>query len=72
MNQRPGKTHTAVLRDGDRIALRDLVDFCKSAKEDLEKEGDQDAAFRFEMLEEYLRTGYQGGKLTYKSNILGL
>lgn len=72
MNQRPGKTHSAILRDGDRISLRDLVNFCKSAKEDLEKEGDNDAAFRFEMLEDYLRTDYQGGKLEYKSSILGL
>ena len=72
MNQRPGKTHAAALRDGDRIALRDLVDFLKEAHQDLVTEGDADAALRFELLEDYLRNQFTGGKLKYKPAILGL
>lgn len=72
MNQRPGKTHAAALRDGDRIALRDLVDFLKEAHQDLATEGDSDAALRFELFEDYLRNQFTGGKLKYKPAILGL
>ena len=72
MNQRPGKTHAAALRDGDRIALRDLVDFLKEAQQDLVTEGDADAALRFELFEDYLRNQFTGGKLKYKPAILGL
>lgn len=72
MNQRPGKTHAAALRDGDRIALRDLVDFLKEAQNDLVNEGDDDAALRFELFEEYLRNQFTGGKLKYKPGIIGL
>lgn len=72
MNQRPGKTHQAALRDGDRIALRDLVDFLKEAQQDLVTEGDADAALRFELFEDYLRNQFTGGKLKYKPAILGL
>ena len=72
MNQRPGKTHAAALRDGDRIALRDLVDFVREAKVDLESEGDSDAALRFELFEEYLCNDFTGGKLKYKPGIIGL
>lgn len=72
MNQRPGKTHQAALRDGDRIALRDLVDFLKEARVDLFAEGDDDAALRFELFEDYLRNNFTGGKLKYKPGILGL
>ena len=72
MNQRPGKTHAAVLRDGDKIALRDLVDFLNDAHADLISEGDDDAALRFELFSEYLRTSFLGGKLKYKPGIIGL
>ena len=72
MNQRPGKTHAAALRDGDRIALRDLVDFLKEAQNDLVTEGDDDAAIRFDLFEEYLRNQFTGGKLKYKPGIIGL
>lgn len=72
MNQRPGKTHAAALRDGDRIALRDLVDFLKEARVELFAAGDDDAALRFELFEDYLRTNFTGGKLKYKPGILGL
>ena len=72
MNQRPGKTHAAALRDGDRIALRDLVDILKEAQNDLVTEGDDDAAIRFDLFEEYLRNQFTGGKLKYKPGIIGL
>lgn len=71
MNQRPGKTHAASLRDNDGITLRALVNFCESAKKDLEKEGDEDAALRFEILADYLRSEHRGG-LNYHPKMIGL
>lgn len=70
-NQRPGKTHAAGLRDSDTITLRALVNFCESAKKDLEKEGDEDAALRFEILADYLRNDHTGG-FAYKPKMIGL
>ena len=70
-NQRPGKTHAAGLRDSDTITLRSLVNFCESAKKDLEKEGDEDAALRFEILADYLRNEHKSG-LAYNPKMIGL
>lgn len=72
MNQRPGKYHKAALNDSVKISYRDLVEFCKKAKTDLYDSGDEDAAFRFELLEDWLRTDYNGGSLQYQSKIIGL
>lgn len=71
MNQRAGKTHSASLRDGDNIRLSDLVNFCKSAKLDLEREGEEDAALRFEILETWLREDFRGS-FKYHSKMIGL
>lgn len=71
MNQRSAKTHSATLRDSDNITLRALVTFCESAKKDLEKQGDEDAALRFEILADYLRNEFKGG-FSYKPTMIGL
>jgi len=71
MNQRAGKTHAASPRDNDYITLRALVNFCEAAQKDLQKEGDEDAALRFEILADYLRNEYKGG-FNYKPTMIGL
>ena len=70
-NQRPGKFHKAALTDGDKIRFGDLINFCKSAKEDLEKAGEEDAALRFEILESWLREDFRGA-FKYHPKMIGL
>ena len=53
-NQRPGKFKAATLRDGGGMQQ---VNFFKYAKEVLESEGHEDAAFYFEQMEAWLREG---------------
>lgn len=53
-NQRPGKYKAATLRDGGGMQQ---VNFFKYAKEVLENEGHEDAAFYFEQIETWLREG---------------
>jgi hypothetical protein len=72
MNQRPAKTHAAGLRDGDTISIGSLVKFCREAKNELEKAGEEDSALRFEIFEEWLRNDYKGGPLKFTSKALGL
>jgi len=53
-NQRAGKWKSATLRDGGGMQQ---VNFFKYAKEVLESEGHEDAAFYFEQMETWLREG---------------
>jgi len=71
MNQRAGKTHAAGLNDGDRVPLASIIKFCKEAKTDLENNGDEDAALRFEILADYLLNDYRGS-FKYQSKMIGL
>lgn len=54
-NQRPGKTHKAAAGDG----LQDmkLRNFFRSCREILNAEGNDDAAFWFEQIEEHINNG---------------
>ena len=70
--QRAGKTHAAGAYDGENVSLGSLIKFVRAAKEDLYKEGEQDAALRFEILEEWLREDFKGGSLSYKPKAIGL
>ena len=72
MFQRKANMKPAALGHGDRISLSDLIKFCQNASIDLGKNGDEDASVRFEILADYLRNDFRGGKLTYDSTILGL
>ena len=72
MNQRPGKTHAAGAYDRESVNLGSLISFVKAAKEDLLKYGDQDAAVRFEILEDWLREDFKGGYLKYRGRAIGL
>lgn len=71
MNQRAGKMHKAALGEDDKVRLGDLIKFVQSAKEDLERSGEDDAALRFEILEDWLRNDFRG-RLSYSSKVIGL
>ena len=73
-NQRPGKmSGTKSGMDSDGINYRSLVDFAKSAAAALEKKGEEDAAFYFEQLFDYLSEDYVPSKgLDRAEKILGL
>jgi len=71
-NQRAGKTHSAALVDGgDKVTLQALINFCKEARGDLIKEGEEESAIRFEILEEWLRNDFRGS-FKYHSRMIGL
>jgi hypothetical protein len=70
MNQRAGKTHMATLNDGHNISLRSLIEYVRNAKIALEDDAKDDAAYYFEMFEDFLKTDVANGKplsFTYKS-----
>jgi hypothetical protein len=71
MNQRAGKTHSAALVDNDKISLQSLINFCKEAKIELTKEGEEDSALRFEIFEDWLRKDFRGS-LKFQSKMIGL
>ena len=71
MFQRAGKMKKAALTDNDKIRYGDLVEFCKQARVDLTKAGDEDSALRFEILESWLREDYKG-QFKYSSKMIGL
>ena len=64
-------THAAGLNDGDRVPLASIIKFCREAKADLENNGDEGAALRFEILAEYLLNNYKGS-FKYQSKMIGL
>lgn len=69
-NQRPGKWKPASMSDSFNNPMK-LLEFFKSCKEVLERDGQDDAAFYFEQIEDWLREGND----LYKekpSKILGL
>ena len=70
--QRPGKTHAAGAYDAENVNLGSLIKFVRAAKEDLLDAGDQDAAVRFEILEDWLREDFKGGTLKYTQKAIGL
>jgi len=72
MNQRPAKLTSKASPSKD-FQERELRNFIQICKELLEEEGDENAAFRFEMILDYLN---EGNPITTDrkkvSNILGL
>ena len=64
-------THAAGLNDGDRVPLASIIKFCREAKADLEKEGEEDAALRFEILSDFLVNDFRGS-FKYQSKMIGL
>lgn len=71
MNQRMGKSHKA--SGADNGESMKLYQFFKSCRRQLEEEGHEDAAFYFEQVEEYLKSGKSLPGLDKQvANILGL
>ena len=56
MNQRRGNWHSAAMNDSDSQGLK-MASFFRDAKEALEKQGHDDAAFYFEQCEDWIRSG---------------
>lgn len=69
-NQRAGKWKPAAMNDNRSNGMQ-IVSFFREAKEALERSGNEDAAFYFEQVEDWLR---EGKSLTDKkaAYILGL
>jgi hypothetical protein len=57
-NQRAGNWKPASMTGGDRSSMQ-LCMFVKTCKEVLENRGEDDAAFYFEQIEDWLRKGKQ-------------
>ena len=55
MNQRPAKTHKAAMGQDGRVSLTEVIDFMQSAENLLEREGQEDAAFYFGQVAEFLK-----------------
>ena len=71
MYQRKASMKPASLNDIDRINTLSLVKFFRAAKEDLERRGLEDEAFRFEMLEDHFRNKHRGSGLVYCPSMIG-
>lgn len=70
-NQRAGNWKPAAMGDGDRMSIREVISFAKSAQEMLELKGEEDAAFYFEQIVDWLQTNPQKG-LRDAGTVLGL
>ena len=70
-NQRSGNWKPAAMTDGDRMSIREVIQFARSAKEQLEQRGEEDCAFYFEQLEDWLKTNPSKG-LSDAGRVLGL
>lgn len=70
-NQRAGNWKPAAMGDGDRMSIRDIIGFAKSAQQLLETKGEEDAAFYFEQVADWLQTNPQKG-LSDAGKVLGL
>ena len=53
-NQRPGKLQRKAMFDDNGSMLRQVINFAKEAEDLLEKNGEEDAAFYFGQLKDWL------------------
>lgn len=72
MNQRAGKTHRAAMGTDGRVDLRELIDFMQRCESVLEREGQEDAAFYFGQVAEFVRSNPHKGLKEDAGRILGL
>jgi len=71
MNQRPLKRNKAMFNDNGSM-LRQVINFAEEAEELLEEKGEEDAAFYFGQLKDWLREHPSKGFTVKTSTILGL
>lgn len=71
--QRKGRSHKAAMSSATNVNIWDLLHFCEQAAEDFNEIGNEDTAFYFENMAEYLRSGFNPGKgLDKPSKVLGM
>ena len=71
MNQRPLKRNKAMFNDNGSM-LRQVINFAEEAEELLEEKGEEDAAFYFGQLKDWLRENPTKGFTVKTTTILGL
>lgn len=73
MYQRKANMKPAALSDDVRVPLGTLVEFIHSCETALRSRGEEEEAFRFECILEYLKNDYTPSKgLCFKPGVLGL
>lgn len=73
MFQRKANMKPATLQDGCNVSLRSLIDFVGQCETALKAKGQDDEAFRFECLQEYLRNDFHPRDgLKFKGGAIGL
>lgn len=71
-NQRPGRTHRAAMPNEGGMNITRLREFAVEAERLLEEKGEEDAAFYFGQLAEYIQRHPEKGLSESVSRILGL
>ena len=73
MYQRNANMKPAALNDDVRVSLGSLIEFISSCERALRSRGEEDEAFRFECINEYLKNDYSPSKgLRFKPGAIGL
>lgn len=70
--QRPGKTHSAAMGTDGRIDLRELIDFMERCANVLDREGQEESAFYFEQVAEFVKSNPHKALKEDAGRILGL
>lgn len=70
--QRPGKSHKAALGSDGRVDLRELIDFMERCANVLNRDNQEDSAFYFEQIAEFIRDNPTKGLKEDAGRILGL
>lgn len=70
--QRPAKTHKAAMGGDGRIDLRELIDFMERCANVLDREGQEESAFYFEQVAEFVKSNPHKALKEDAGRILGL
>lgn len=70
--QRAGKSHKAAMGSDGRVDLREIVDFMQRCANVLDREGQEDAAFYFEQVADFVKDHPTKGLKEDAGRILGL
>ena len=70
--QRAGKSHKAAMGSDGRVDLREIVDFMQRCANVLDREGQEDAAFYFEQVADFVKDNPTKGLKEDAGRILGL
>ena len=70
--QRTGKTHKAAMGADGRVDLRELIDFMERCANVLEREGEEESAFYFEQIAEFVKSNPHKALKEDAGRILGL